>query len=59
MKTELTRQEVDLLRELLTEELEETRVEMHHAKNIAFKSELQAREKLVHELVERFKTLKD
>ena len=36
--------EVDLLRLLLVKELEETRVEERHARNIEFKAGLEARE---------------
>ncbi len=54
MKLELSSQEMDLLRMLLTKEREDTRVEMHHAKNIDFKGHLQAREQLLQDLMERF-----
>lgn len=54
MKTDLSLQEMDFLRMLLAKELEETRVEVHHAKNIEYKAQLQAREKLLQGLRERF-----
>jgi len=54
MTTELSPQEMELLKMLLAKEMEETRVEMHHAKNIEFKAHLQAREQLIHGLLERF-----
>ena len=54
MTTELSPQEMELLKMLLAKEMEETRVEMHHAKNIEFKAHLQTREKLIHGLLERF-----
>lgn len=44
MLLELAEPELDLLRMLLLKELEETRVEMHHARNIDFKAGLEARE---------------
>ncbi len=54
MHTELTAQEMDFLRMLLAKEMEETRVEHRHAKNIEFKGHLQEREKLIQGLLERF-----
>jgi len=54
MRTEMSPQEMDFLRMLLAKEREETRVEVHHAKNIEYKSQLQAREKLIQGLLERF-----
>jgi hypothetical protein len=53
MNLELTREEADLLKLLLLAEIEEKRVEMHHAKNIEFKAELQAREKLLQGILKR------
>ena len=44
MLLELANPEVDLLRLLLVKELEETRVEERHARNIDFKAGLEARE---------------
>ncbi len=44
MLLELANPEVDLLRLLLVKELEETRVEERHARNIEFKAGLEARE---------------
>lgn len=54
MNIELSREETDLLKMLLLVELEEKRVEIHHAKNIEFKAELQKREKILQGLVKRF-----
>ena len=54
MKIELSPQELDFLRMLLAKELEETRVERHHAKNIDFKAQLQERERLIQGMLERF-----
>lgn len=54
MNTEMSPQEMDFLRMLLAKEREETRVEVHHAKNIEYKSQLQARERLIQGLLERF-----
>ncbi len=53
MKIELSTQELDFLKMLLAKEVEETRVEAHHAKNIEFKAHLQARAQMIHDLVER------
>lgn len=53
MRIELSPQEMDFLRMLLTKEREEVRVEIHHAKNIEFKGHLQTREQFVQGLLER------
>jgi hypothetical protein len=53
MKVELLDQEAELLRLLLTKELEETRVEVHHARNMDYKSGLVAREGLIRTVLER------
>ncbi|HNX31962.1 MAG TPA: hypothetical protein PKM35_10155 [Holophaga sp.] len=55
MKLELTSEEAALARMLLEKDIEETRVEVHHAKNIDYKSHLQAREKVLQSLIERLK----
>jgi hypothetical protein len=55
MHLDLNEREADLLELLLVKELEETRVELHHARNIEFKAELREREKMVHLLLERMK----
>jgi len=47
MNLEFTLEEAGLLKLLLLSEIEEKRVEIHHAKNIAFKAELQSREQLL------------
>ena len=54
MNIEMSREEADLLKMILLAELEEKRVEIHHAKNIEFKAELQKREKVLQEIVKRF-----
>jgi hypothetical protein len=54
MNLELTSEEADLLKVLLLAEMEDKRVEMHHAKNIGFKAELQIREKLIEGILKRF-----
>jgi len=54
MNIELSQEETELLKLLLLAELEEKRVEIHHARNIEFKAELQKREKLIQEIVKRF-----
>ena len=53
MKVELLDQEAELLRLLLTKELEETRVEVHHARNMEYKAGLVAREELIRPLLAR------
>jgi len=54
MIMELAEQEVDLLKLLLVKELEETRVEVHHARNMDFKLGLEAREANLKSLLNRF-----
>lgn len=53
MRLDLNLEEMELLRILLEKDIEETRVETHHAKNIDFKAQLQARERLLQGLLER------
>ena len=55
MRLELNAEQMDLLKILLEKDLGETRVETHHAKNIDYKSHLQARERLVQGLLDQFK----
>jgi len=54
MIMELAEQEADLLKLLLVKELEETRVEVHHARNLDFKLGLEAREASLKSLLNRF-----
>lgn len=54
MNLELTSEEADLLKIILLAELEDKRVEMRHAKNMEFKTELQIREKRIEGILERF-----
>jgi hypothetical protein len=54
MNIELNASEADLLKMILLAELEEKRVEIHHAKNIEYKAELQKQEKQLQEIVKRF-----
>lgn len=54
MHLDLNPTEAGLVHLLLTKELEDTRVEIHHAKNIEYKQELSNRERLVHDLLARF-----
>lgn len=51
MRFDLTPVEAEFLRMLLRKELEETRVEIHHTRNLDYKSMLQLREKEVQELM--------
>lgn len=53
MKVELLDQEAELLRLLLTKELEETRLEERHARNMDFKAGLAAREGAIRILLGR------
>ena len=55
MRLELNAEQADLLKILLEKDLGETRVEVHHAKNIDYKTHLQAREKLVQTLIDQIK----
>lgn len=54
MNIEFSPEETDLLKMLLHAELEEKRVEIHHAKNIEYKAELQKQEKLIQGIAKRF-----
>jgi len=58
MQLELNDQETELLKLLMVKELEETRVEIHHAKNIEFKTGLGNREKLLRHLIGMFEPAK-
>ncbi|HNX93595.1 MAG TPA: hypothetical protein PKL14_00410 [Holophaga sp.] len=53
MMIELNQEEVELLKVLLLAELEEKRVEIHHARNAEFKLELQKQEALISRVVAR------
>lgn len=55
MKLDLLPEEMGLLRILLEKDIGETRVEIHHAKNIEFKAHLQEREKMAQALFDRLK----
>lgn len=55
MKLELNPEESDLLKLLLEKDIGETRVEIHHAKNIEYKAHLQIREKLAQNLCDHLK----
>ncbi|BDU71711.1 hypothetical protein [Mesoterricola silvestris] len=54
MNVELVEQEAELLKLLLVKELEETRVEIHHARNMDFKLGLEVREANLKTLLTRF-----
>jgi len=54
MNMELAEPEADLLKLLLVKELEETRVEIHHARNLDFKQGLEGREATIRALLGRF-----
>jgi hypothetical protein len=53
MNLTLNADESALLKVLLLAELEDKRVEMHHTKNVEFKSELLSREKLIQGILAR------
>ncbi len=54
MNLELNPDEADLLRRLLLAEIEAKRVEIHHARNVDYKTELLAQEKLINGILKRF-----
>lgn len=56
MNLELNPEEMVLVKGLLSGALEETRVELHHTHNIAFKERLQEREQTLHSLLLRLST---
>ena len=56
MRLELMDQDAELLKMLLVKELEETRVEVHHARNMDFKAGLEAREGMLRHLIAKFGT---
>jgi hypothetical protein len=58
VQLELNGQEAELLKLLLVKELEETRVEIHHAKNIEFKTGLGPREHALRHLIGRIEPAK-
>lgn len=53
MKLELKPEETELLKLLLEKDLGETRVEVHHARNMDYKAHLQERETLLQGLINR------
>jgi hypothetical protein len=53
MNVELMEPEVRFLQMLLVKELEETRVEIHHARNMDYKMALEDREALIRTLMNR------
>jgi hypothetical protein len=53
MQMELVDQEAELLTLLLVKELEETRVEVHHARNMDFKLGLESRESALRVLIHK------
>jgi len=53
MELNLDAGEAELLKIILLAELEEKRVELHHAKNIEFKAALVEREKILRGLLEK------
>jgi len=53
MRLDVTPEETELLRILLEKDIEETRVEVHHAKNTDFKAHLRAHGERAQGLLER------
>ncbi len=53
MHVELTLEQAELLKMLLLAELEVKRVEIHHARNIDYKTELLKQEKVIQEIAKR------
>ena len=54
MRLEIKDTEAELLRLLLLKELEETRVEMRHARNMDYKAGLEEREGILKAMLDRF-----
>ncbi len=53
MNVELKPDEAEVLRTMLQAEVEVKRVELHHARNIDYKAELQKQEKVLQEILRR------
>ena len=53
MNIELSPEETDLLRRLLLAENEVKRIEIHHARNMDYKAELQEQVKLIERILKR------
>jgi hypothetical protein len=53
MTIELGSEEAELLRTLLLAEVEGKRVELHHARNIDYKTELQKQERLIQDILKQ------
>ncbi len=53
MHMELEPGEAEVLKSMLQAEVEVKRVELHHARNIDYKAELQKQEKVLQEILER------
>lgn len=53
MNVDLKADEAELLRTMLLAEVEVKRVEMHHARNIDYKAELQKQQKVLQEILQR------
>ena len=53
MSVELSPEETDLLRRLLLAESEVKRVEIHHARNMEYKAELQKQARLIESMLQR------
>jgi hypothetical protein len=53
MTLELRDDEAELLRTLMLAEMEVKRVELHHAKNIDYKAELEKQKKLIQDILRR------
>jgi hypothetical protein len=58
MRLELKIEEAELLKLLLEKDLGETRVEIHHARNMEYKAHLQEREKLVQGVISQFTSVR-
>jgi hypothetical protein len=58
MQLEIKPEEMELLKLLLEKDIGETRVEVHHARNIEYKAHLQERERIAQALNDRIKAVK-
>ncbi len=57
MKIEVTQEEKSIIEELLTRELSDLPIEIHHCRTNEFKNMLKDKQKHVEELFEKIKTL--
>jgi hypothetical protein len=56
MNIEISQEEKKLMGDILSKELEDTRVEVHHTKNRDYKTILKREENILRNLLDRFKS---